>query len=270
MLKSEKTNYAELYGDAVVSLTPFSIKKMGLVSNQTLLKVDTYNLVCVPYRVSMKGVVLLGSFSQNEILFFQRFKGALAGLNLVLHPDSASTPVKVFCRCSLNQIASMKNRESIGLISADFRPCPPFIETAIGDYLMFIDRLHVDYKDLKDKVIPMNPESARVLGFNSYATLTSGTMVTKLSLFSLSVNKITFLTPMTTPDIHVGETVTARLFFQKYQFNVSGRVSEADRLSTGVQRGVIEVDFSPELVDLLGSYYLQAKLRSRRGPSPSA
>ncbi|MCK7487334.1 MAG: hypothetical protein MZU97_18865 [Bacillus subtilis] len=58
-----------------MALSPFAVKKLGLVSNQTLLKVDTYSLVCVPYRLSMKGAVLLGSFSRDEIVFFQAFQG---------------------------------------------------------------------------------------------------------------------------------------------------------------------------------------------------
>ncbi len=263
MIKSDKADYAETYSDAVVALSPFAVKKMGLISNQTLLKVDTSNLVCIPYRLSMKGVVLLGSFSRNEISFFQRFKGSLAGLNLVLQPGDAQTPIKVFCRCSILQFGSMKGRESLGLISAEFKPCPPDMTNIIGDYLMLVDRLHIEYEDFRDKIIPINPESARILGFNNYATLSSGPTVTKLALFSISVNTIEFLASMNTPDLHTGQTSTLRLFFQKYQFNVSGSITEVNRLPTGVQRGKVAIEFSPELVDLLENYYLQAKIGAR-------
>jgi hypothetical protein len=269
MIKSGKANYAELYADAVVSLGPFSIKKMGLISNQTLLKLDTYNLVCVPYRISMKGIVLLGSFSRDEMAFFQRFKGSLAGLSLLLQPADASSPIKVFCRCSLAQMGPMKGRESVGIISADFKPCPPDLENAIGDYLMFLDRLRLDYNDLKGKVVPITPDSAKIMGFNNYATLTSGSIVVKLALFSLSADRVEFLAPMKTPDLKKGDAATMRLFFQKYQFNVTGKISETTRLPTGVQRGCVSIDFSPELVDLLGSYYLQAKVGSKR-PIPQS
>lgn len=264
MVKSEQANNSEMFSDETVSLSPFAIKKMGLISNQSLLKVDTYSLVCVPYKISMKGVVLLGSFSRDEFLFFQRFIGSLAGLSLVFHPSDSRAPLKVFCRCSLSQFGPMKGRESVGLISANFKPCPPDLISAIENYLMFVKRLHVDHKELSGKTIPINPETARVMGFNNYATLSAGPVATKLALYSLSANKIEFLAPMQTPDLQKGQAVILRLFFQKYQFNVSGRVTESRRLPTGVQRGFLDIDFSPELVDLLNLYYLQTKLGTKR------
>lgn len=267
MVKTDKVNVSETYAESVVSLSPFALKKLGIISNQTLLKVDTYNLVCIPYRLSMKGAVLLGSFSRDEIVFFQRFKGSLAGLNLVLQPGDSPAPRKVFCRCSLAQFAPMKGRESVGLISVEFRPCPPDLENLIGGYVMLMDRLRADYRDLSGKTVPVNPETAKILGFNNYATLNSGSIVTKLALFTLGADRLVFLAPMQTPDLQPGQTATLRLFFQKYQFNVAGRITESIRLPTGVQKGTVELEFSPELVDLLEMYYLEAKLGAR---SPKA
>ncbi len=263
MAKTDKITFSDTYGDAVVSLSPFALKKLGIVSNQTILKVDTYNLVCVPFRLSMKGAVLLGSFSRDEIVFFQRFKGALAGLNLVIQPGDSPAPRKVFCRCSLSQISPMKGRDSVGLLSVEFRPCPPDLENLIGNYMMLMDRLKADYKDLSGKTVPINPDTARILGFNNYATLSADPVVTKLALFSLGVDRLVFLAPMQTPDLRPGQEASLRLFFQKYQFNVAGRISEATRLPTGVQKGSVELNFAPELVDLLDMYYLQAKLGAR-------
>ena len=268
MAKTDKVNLSETYADSVVALSPFALKKLGILSNQTILKIDTYNLVCVPYRLSMKGAVLLGSFSRDEIVFFQRFKGSLAGLNLVIQPGDAQTPRKIFCRCSLAQFAPMKGRDSVGLISVEFRPCPPDLESLMGNYMMLMDRLRADYKDLAGKTVPVNPESAKILGFNNYATLNAGPIVTKLALYTLGADRLVFLAPMQTPDLPLGEGATLRLFFQKYQFNVTGKITEAVRLPTGVQKGAVVLEFSPELVDLLEMYYLQAKLGARN-PKPA-
>ncbi|NLJ46719.1 MAG: hypothetical protein GX430_09175 [Treponema sp.] len=269
MVKNEKADVSETYADSVVSLTPFALKKLGIVSNQTLLKVDTYNLVCIPYRLSMKGAVLLGSFSRDEIVFFQRFKGSLAGLNIVIQPGDSPAPRKIFCRCALVQFLPMKGRESVGLISVEFRPCPPDLQNLIGSYMMLMDRLRADYRELAGKTIPMNPDTAKILGFNNYATLSSGTVLTKLALFTLGADRLVFLAPMQAPDFQTGQNVNLRLFFQKYQFNVAGRITDAIRLPTGVQKGTVELEFSPELVDLLDTYYLEAKLGARVPKRPT-
>ena len=264
MATFDNTGSPTTTADSTIALSPFALKKLGLISNQTLLKIDTYNLACVPYQLSMKRAVLLGSFSRDEIAFFQRFMGSMAGLNLSIQPEEGSAPRKVFCRCSLTQFGPMKGRESVGLIYADFRPCPPDLEGMIGNFMMLRERLKADFKELAGKMIPINPESARILGFNNYATLKSGQIVTKLALYSIAANRLVFLAPMQTPDLQTEQQVTLRLFFQRYQFNISGRISEAARLPTGVQQGAVQLDFSPELVDLMSLYYLQAKLGARK------
>jgi hypothetical protein len=255
MQKVETLSYEEQFKDETVSFSPFVLGSTGIIQSQTSLKVDTYTLACVPYQLSMSRVILIGAFSKDEIAFFQRFKGSLAGLTFTVQRPTAKEPEKIFCRCQIAAVGLMKGREGVGLIICDFKPIPPALAQILGDHLMGLERLHVQWEDFRDKAVPVNPESARKLGYNNYAVLSRGGEQLKLALFSLAVNRLDFLLPLRSPDLEPGSKVAFNLFFQKYRFSVEGTIDSSQRLPTGVQKARASIGFSPELCDLLSDYY---------------
>src|SRR5512141_1263382 len=123
--KTETLSYQEQFKDAVVSFSPFVLHSTGIIQSLTSLKVDTYTLACVPYQLSMSKAVLIGAFTKDEIVFFQRFKGALAGLTLTVQGVTAKEPTKIFCRCQISAVGLMKGKDRVGLVLCEFKPIPP-------------------------------------------------------------------------------------------------------------------------------------------------
>ncbi|MEI6877039.1 MAG: hypothetical protein WCL50_18145, partial [Spirochaetota bacterium] len=111
MQRQEILNYEEQYGDATVLFNPFAFANTGLIKSQTVLKLDTYSLMTIPWQLGMKRGVLLGSFSKSEIVFFQRYKGTLAGLTLAVQRPDARDPFKIFSRCHVTGFGQMKDKE---------------------------------------------------------------------------------------------------------------------------------------------------------------
>jgi len=251
----ETMSYEEQYKDAVVSFSPFVLASTGIVQSQTSLKVDTYTLACVPYQISMTKVILIGAFSKDEIIFFQRFKGALAGLGISIQRPGAKEAEKIFCRCQISTIGLMKGRDMVGLIVCDFKPIPPALAQLLGEHLLGLERLHIQYADFKDKILQVNPETSRKLGYNNYAVMFAGKELFKLALYSLSVNRLNFLMPLHSPDLSPGTAVSFNLYFQKYRFTVAGKIDSSERMQSGVQRLSASIDFSPELCDLITEYF---------------
>lgn len=255
MQKVETLSYEEQFKDATVSFSPFVQSSTGIIQSQTSLKVDTYTLACVPYQLSMSRAVLIGAFSKDEIVFFQRFKGSLAGLVLTFQGATAKEPEKIFCRCQIAAVGLMKGREGVGLIVCDFKPIPPALAQILGDHLMGLDRLRIQWEDFRDKAVQVNPESSHKLGYNNYAVLSLGGEQHKLALFSIAVNRLDFLMPLRSPDLCAGTKASFNLYFQKYRFTVEGTIDSAQRLQTGVQKARAVIGFSPELCDLVSNYY---------------
>ncbi|HUW40671.1 MAG TPA: hypothetical protein VMV90_06640 [Rectinemataceae bacterium] len=265
MQKQETLSYADQYKDAVIPCSPFVFRSTGLVQSLTSLKVETYNLACVPYQFSMSRAALLGAFSKDEVAYFQRFTNALAALSLTVQGGNDREPSKIFCRCQISAFGTMKGRDRVGLVLCDFKPIPPSLETILGEHLMRLDRLRMEWNDLRGKSVPITPDSARKMGFNNYASAASGSEQFKLALFSLAVDQVDFLMPLRSPDMRVGTVMVFNLFFQKYRFSVNGTIASTQRLPSGVQKVRATLEFSPELTDLLNDYFFQARVLAKRG-----
>ncbi|OHD81989.1 MAG: hypothetical protein A3J97_16230, partial [Spirochaetes bacterium RIFOXYC1_FULL_54_7] len=207
--------YTQFENEAI-TVNPFASTRMGIVPGQTMVKVDSYNVVCAPYRISMKSALLMASFSREELVFFQRYANGLAGLAMVFQQASNQPPFKIFARCVLKSITPMKSREAIGIISVVFKPCPPDLVAFLGDYLMLLERLKVEYDDFKGKRIAINPESAKLMGYNNFAELSCASGKSKMALFGLASDRLEFLLPVQGPELAGGMPVTIKLYFQSY------------------------------------------------------
>lgn len=254
--------YAQ-YENETAAINQFATAKMGLAAGQTALKVDQYVIACVPYRLSLKGATLVAVFSRDELVFFQRYNSALAGLTLIFQPSGSAQPLKIFARCTIKSLAPMKGKDSVGLIILEWKPCPPDLVAIVGDYFLLLDRLKAEFEDFKGKRIAMNAEVAKSMGFNNYATLRYDGQETKAALFALASDKLDFLAPVQAPVLEPGKEAQVKLFFRAYQFQVAATVAEATRLANGAQKLALGIGFSPELVDLIERYRFSERLLPR-------
>ena len=242
------------FENETITVNPFATSRMGIVPGQTMVKVDSYNIVCAPYRITMKNALLMASFSREELVFFQRYANGLAGLAMAFQQTSNQPPFKIFARCVLKSITPMKSREAIGIISVVFKPCPPDLVAFLGDYLMLLERLKVEYEDFKGKRIAINPESAKLMGYNNFAELSCTSGKSKMALFGLASDRLEFLLPVQGPELASGMPATIKLYFQSFQFLVNARISEVMKLPSGAQKVSADLDFSAELVDIIEKF----------------
>ncbi len=253
-MQQTQTDIYVQYRDQTAAINPFAQARMGLKAGLTAIKIDTYTIICMPYRLSMNGAVLIASFSREEQAFFQRYVNGLAGLTLVFQPGNSPNPLKIFARCFLKSVSAMKGRESIGLIDMVFKPCPPDLLTILGDFFMLQDRLKIEFEDYKGKLVSINPETAKAMGYNNYCMLTCDKVETKVALFSIASDRLNFLVPMNGPTLEAAKPVQVKLFFQSFQFSVAGAIADVARLQNGVQKVSTTIQFSPELVSIIETY----------------
>jgi len=255
MPRQETIDYEEQYKDSTVFFSSFAFTNTGLIKSQTTLKIDTYTLMTVPWQFGMRRSVLLGFLSADEIGFFQRYKGSAASLTLAIQRPDANQPFKIFSRCQVAGLGQMKDRDGVGMIVIDWKPLPPALAEILGEYLSLLDRLKVEQDDYRNKVVSINPENARKLGYNNYAVLAKGSEKHKIALFSLGANRLEFLMPMAAPEQKAGDKAVFEMYFLKYRFAVAGEIEASSRLPTGVQRCKATIAFSPELVHILEEYF---------------
>jgi len=242
---------------------------MGLKPGQTIVKVDTYSIVCMPYRLSMNGAVLIASFSREELAFFQRYVNGLAALTLIFQPGNSPNPLKIFARCVLRSVSPMKGRESVGLIDVAFKPCPPDLLSILIDYFMLMDRLKVEYEDFKGKLISINPDNAKAMGYNNYCLLIQAGVESKVALFALASDTLGFLVPVNGPKLEQGKPMQMKLFFRSFQFTVPGVLANVAVLPNGVQKVMATVQYSAELVSIIEQFRFAERFVGKSAQAPA-
>lgn len=240
------------------------MKKTGFIQPQSNLKVDVYNLFCVPYSVSPRSCSLLVALSRDEVIFFQRFKGGLAGLNMAFQTPFSIEPLKLFARCSLNAISPIKGRENAALIQAEFKPCPQDLVRILEEFRSSLVQARSLYDCVDTALIRIDPAAARDMGYNNYAVLTSNGTGLKMALYAVSCNFAEILLPMGSPDLKPGSPVSMKLYFRKYQFSVSATVQSSGRQASAVQKVSLKLDFSPELIELIEDYRHLLRVNARK------
>jgi hypothetical protein len=264
MQVTQVQSYQEQYAGSSITFNQYVIKKTGLLQAQTVLSVDTFSLNCIPYQLSMERAIMLATLSPNEIQFFQKYKDQLGSLSLLFTRQGRSEPLKIFIRCAIQQIATMKGKEGLALVVLDIKNCPQDLVIVIGEYFSFMEKLELQYSDFKDKMIQITPAVASQLEFNNFAAFGTGDSGLRVQLFSLSTNKAEFLAAPSSKEFEKGTSKPMRLYFRSYQFSVNATVKESQRLPTGVVRTKVDLEFSPELVEIVDFYYFKARAQQKK------
>jgi len=256
-------SYLAQYKEASIAFSPYVIKKLGLIQAQTLLSIDTFSLSCIPYQLGMERVVVLAMLSSNEIAFFQKYKGGLASLSLVFQRDNRQQALKIFVRCAIAQIAPMKDKEGVALVQLLIKNCPNDLAEIIGAHLSFMDRLKLQYEDFKGKKIQMSPENANLLEYNHYATLHLGADQSRVQLYALSSGSVDILAAPNTKELAQNSECLIKLYFKRFQFTLKGRVISSSRLGTGIVKSSVQVEFCPELVEIIDFYHFKSRIAKK-------
>jgi hypothetical protein len=246
--------YFRALSGTVVRLSPYAVSKMGLVSAQTILKIENYMLICSPYELSMRKAVLLLILSRDETQFFQQYKSSACSLNLNFRRAGAEQSRLFNVKSVLVQLGPVKGKQNICMIEVSFTAYPPELIEILGDFIMGFNSLRGYYDSFQGREIAIDEETAKQLRFNNFAECYVGSQKVRASLANLSVNRLALLLPEAAGEIAVGQAFPTKLYFQLYQFMVKGKVTATSRTEGGL-RIQYDIQFAPELVEILDDYF---------------
>lgn len=267
MSKSRTREYFESLSNTPVRFSPYATLRTGLVSSQTLLSLEEYTLICSPYQVSMKKVTLLLILSPEETRFFQRFRYGQCGLNLTFEKPGANHTTVFDVRGKIDRIGPIKNRQNVCMIDITFINCPDELIEIIGDYIMSYNALRGYYANFQGGAIYVDENMARMLRYNNYMECFIARKKVRAELLSISVNQIVFQIPSDAPDIIEGNRISAKLYFQLYQFVVTGTIEAIEGYKGSLLRAHVAIDFAPELIEIMDDYFYRLS-HSQANPPP--
>ena len=261
MAASRVQEYQQKFASEIVRFNPYAVKKLGLLQSQTLLKIEDYMLICAPYQLSMAKIILLVILTPEEIGFFQQFRSRLASLTVAFQKQPAKTPMNLLLRGNLERIGPVKGKTNVCLMEIVYKTCPNDLVEIIGDYVLSFEALKTQYENLKDRLTPIDPAVARTMRFNNYAECLPGGQKIPARLLSLAVNRLVLELPLSAQGLEAGQQLASKLYFQTYQFMVSGKIEESAVSDRQRRRVTCSLEFSPELVEIMDDYFFRMSFK---------
>jgi hypothetical protein len=248
--------YLTRFGEQSIACSQYALTKMGVDRAHCSLKIEDYVILCVPFQFGFKRSLFIASLSKQELTFFKKYVNAIVNLSIAFIPEGRVEALKFFIRCTLTQIGQMKDRENVGLFVVDFKNTPDEMVRILGTFLEQQERLKYQYEDYSKTVIRVTPETAKIMGYNMYATVVEGAEAKRIQIVNVSSKILEHLEAAGAPVRAPGTNVAYQIFFKKYRVTLIGNVETAVQLPQGIIRTVSRIAYSPELVEIIDEYWL--------------
>ena len=259
--------YLTRFGEQTIAGSQYALTKLGVDRAHCSLKIEEYLILCVPFQLGFRRSIFLASLSKQELAFFQKYLNGIAGLSIALNPNNRPEPVKFFLRCNLTTIGQMKGRENVGLFVVDYKTSPDEMVSMLGNYMEKQERLRTQFEDYGKTSIKITPDVAKMMGYNFYATVAqANTAPRRIQILSMNSKSLEHVEAAGSPVLDPGTSVVYQLFFKKFRIVVNGTISSAGPLPQGIIRSTANVEFSPELVEIVDDYWYSSRLNSPQKP----
>jgi hypothetical protein len=248
--------YLARFSEQSIACSQYALNKLGVDRSHCFLKIEEYVILCVPFQLGFKRSIFLASLSKQELTFFQRYINGIVGLSIALNPDGRPEPIKFFIRCNLSTVGQMKGRENVGLFVVDYKISPDEMVTMLGGFMDTQERIKMQYEDYGKTPIKVTPETAKIMGYNMYATIMEpNTEPRRIQIFNLSSKTVEHMEAAGAPARPPGTSVAYQFFFKKYRVSAAGTIANSSTLPQGIIRTTASLAFSPELVEIIDDYW---------------
>ena len=255
--------YLARFGEQSIACNPYAMTRLGIDRAHCSLKIEDYVILCVPFQLGFKRSIFMASLSAQELTFFQKYVNTTIGLSIAFNPNKKPQPVKFFIRCALGTVGQMKGRENVGLFVLDYKSTPDEMVSIMGNFLEIQEKIKMQYNDYGNSVIRMTPDTAKLMGYNMYATITNpDPEPRRIQIFSISSKTVEHLEAAGSPVRTAGAPVLYQFFFKKYRVTVAGAIEEAAVLQQGLVRTKSKLVLCPELVEIIDDYWYNSRNQS--------
>ncbi len=259
-------DYLERYRTEAVTVNPYVVRKIGLIHSQTFLRLEDYQIICIPYQLSFSSIILLGILSPQEITFFQQYQNVLCSLTMTYQDTRRKQTKAMLIRANLVQIGAMKNRDNICLFRLSLRSVPNLLVEILGTYFSFMEMVRKKHRELAGRQVEMKePGTAGAIGYTGRAEAIAGSKLIPLELIALAVDGLTARVSSVHGNFRVDMVLPVKLTFRSVQLTVRGTVREVSEAGNIFLDLRIELEFTPDLVELLESWFSGNRLAGDQG-----
>ena len=232
------------------------------MSNQTLLKLGEYNLMCVPAYLGFEQAQFLVILTPSEVSLFGKFTSVTNTLVMTFEEHESKDVARFHIRVSLVAITPLE-RKNVCMLTVQYKAMPAELIIILGGFLDEMEARKNAFEGLSRDWIELNAENSEILGYNNYAELLHGAERVKVKLLSLHSKQAKLVLPHSMTDWEGRRPTGLKLYFRTAQFTVDG-VLEPE--------SVFSMSFSNELLNLLEDFRFRETVSHKKKASqePSA
>lgn len=239
VLEYQKERLTKKYSSYILKVDPYILRLSGYNPHETLLKIDEYYLHCIPATLSLTKCTLLISLAENEIDFFNEFKGSLISLNFSFDPTYFGRSMSFFLKGRFQDLKKMKPGVFILIFSI----------VAIPDSYKELFFYLSDVVNLYQKLYESNPKinSSKPLvpsPFRSVQIYSNGKQICSQKLEGITIN--TFKIKKTLQSFEENAPLHFRVIYNNRVIKLSGKLKESSETEQ-----VFSLNFNTEFVYIL-------------------
>ena len=105
-------------------LDNYSIKKLGIIGNQTILKINDFHLYCIPYDLGLRSCNILMILDKKEIEFFTKSFAKTHSIHFVFQNAMYKKSISLFIRSKIINLKVMNPETNHCLVSLEYIQVP--------------------------------------------------------------------------------------------------------------------------------------------------
>ena len=255
--------YREKYQDTHLKIDNYLIRRMGLIANQTTLRMGDYHMQGALAMVSFGGAQVLAVLSPNEIAHFSRFVGKPASLILAFDRPGIKEPVRYHLRITMSAITPIPNRSNICLVQLQFKLIPPEFMSLLCDLLDDLSARREAYDTKCEDMLEIDPKDFHVAAIKPRGEFFLGTNRIMVDINAVSLCRIRLTIPSWTfpADTAADTHFNIKLVGIAGSFVISGTFEGELPMQGGTHE--LKVDFSNELIDNSEEWQTRISIRAR-------
>jgi len=244
----------EKLGQTTLKIDAFFLRRTGFIANQTVLKLDEYNLHCVPATLGIVEARFLAVLTPSEINLFSKFKAGIHILILTFDNPEMKDVKRFPLRVGLVDLVPVPERKNVCFLMLKFKSLPTEFILFLGSYADELEARQRAWETLAAQDFPFDAVAARILGLTGELSLCSGDQKRPAELVSFHTKRLVLqgVTGVAPGPVRI------QMSFRDQQVVLEG---------TWDGQGVFLADFQPEWLDLVEDYQFHRQLKQKNDPT---
>lgn len=241
-----------LYNSSVLKLDNYIINQIGLVKNKCFLKLDEYQIYCVPFELSYDEIKLISILNRNEVDFFSKYINTLQSISLTFVNTPIGKEIPIFMRINITSFELKDEVKKQCYITAKIKRPSDDYKELLAIQFDKIENAKKLYEDEVKSKIKITFDTIRKSKLNYELFYKFDNNIFRGKLIEASLKEIKIFGELFEEDKNK-ENIIIEMFTKKSNFFIKGKIikKEESKEVQGFYIITIELPFSYPFINSL-------------------